>query len=309
MPPPGSGMLFDIKRFAIHDGPGIRTTAFFKGCPLSCDWCHNPESQTPSPELLFRSSRCTGCGHCVAVCPEGALRLENGVAVMDRERCAACGKCVPVCSREARSMVGEAWTAQDLAEELSRDTIFFEQSGGGITCSGGEPLAQAAFCADVLRLCRERGLHTAVDTCGHVDEASLRRVAEHVDLFLYDLKLMDGDRHRQATGVPNDEILHNLEQLDRWGRSVWIRVPLVPGVNDDEENLCALADFVRSLSCVRALQVLPYHAGGDEKWLGLGRTRVRQTPIESTLTPDAVNRAAQVLARRIEVPVTKGGGA
>ena len=173
-----SGMLFDIKRFAIHDGPGIRSTAFFKGCPLSCSWCHNPESQSREPELLVRTSRCTGCGRCVSVCPEKAVRMEGSLAIVDRERCSACGTCVPACPDDARSIVGEPWTADALVNELTKDVLFFDQSGGGVTCSGGEPLLQPGFCAAILRLCRERGIHTAVDTCGHADGAALRWVAE-----------------------------------------------------------------------------------------------------------------------------------
>ena len=305
--PGAGGMLFDVKRFAIHDGPGIRTTAFFKGCPLSCVWCHNPESQSPDRELLHRPSRCTGCGACVAVCPEDAVRIEEGVAVTDRERCSACGACVSTCPVDARSTVGGVWTAEALCVELSKDELFFEQSGGGVTCSGGEPLAQASFCAEVLRLCRGRGIHTAVDTCGHAEEEALRRVAEQTDLFLYDVKLMDDDRHRRATGVSNAKALGNLDLLDRWEKRVWVRVPLVPGCNDDEGNLLELVAFVRRLSCVEALQVLPYHAGGEEKWIGLGRGGTDRASIDPGRASDAADRAVRLLTERIDVPVTKGG--
>ncbi len=298
-----AGVLFDVKRFALHDGPGIRTTAFFKGCPLSCTWCHNPESQSSSPELLHRPTLCVGCGACLSACPQGAIRIEGGTAVTDRDRCTACGACVPACPHEARSIVGQPWTVERLVDELTRDTVFYEQSGGGITCSGGEPLQQAAFCSSVLRRCRQSGIHTAVDTCGYADAASLRRVAEHTDLFLYDLKLMDDGRHRLATGVSNDLVLGNLEQLDRWNCTTWIRVPLVPGVNDDDENLLALAKFVRHLTCVEALQVLPYHAGGEAKWLGVGRAR----PDRDVPTPSTAERALALLAEQLDIPVTEGG--
>jgi len=300
-----TGVLFDIKRYAIHDGPGIRTTAFFKGCPLSCGWCHNPESQRSEPELLLRPSLCIGCGACVSVCPQEAVRIVDSVAVTDRDRCTACGVCVPVCPADARSVAGAVWPSDVLVDELAKDVLFFDQSGGGITCSGGEPLLQPAFCTEVLRGCRERGIRTAVDTCGHADEEALRAVAEFTDLFLYDLKLMDDDRHRLATGVSNDLVLANAERLDRWGARMWIRIPLIPGINDDEDNLMELAAFVRTLSAVEGLQVLPYHRGGEEKRRGLGRTP--GPGLDTERVPDAVERALRWLEERIDVPVTRGG--
>jgi pyruvate formate lyase activating enzyme len=302
-----AGMLFDIKRFAIHDGPGIRTTAFLKGCPLACAWCHNPESQDSDPQLLHRPNRCTGCGTCQEVCPEGAVHLEERQAITDRERCTACGACVSVCPGEARSIVGASWTAEALVSELAKDALFFEQSGGGITCSGGEPLLQPGFCAEVLRGCRERGIHTAVDTCGYADESSLLDVAKETDLFLYDLKLMDDARHRQATGVSNAPVLTNLERLDLWGKRIWIRIPLIPGVNDDERNLTATAGFVRGLRRIEAVQVLPYHRGGEEKRIGLGKTGAMCTEREPGRAAEAADRSTEFLASRIGIPVTKGG--
>jgi len=305
--PVGAGILFDVKRFALHDGPGIRTTAFFKGCPLSCTWCHNPESQSSSPELLHRPGLCVGCGACLSVCPKDAIRIVAGKAVTDRDRCTACGACVPVCSHDARSIVGSMWSAEDLVDELAKDTVFYEQSGGGITCSGGEPLQQARFCAEVLRRCRQMSIHTAVDTCGYADASSLEHVAEHTDLFLYDLKLMDDRRHRQATGVSNHVVLRNLQRLNRWGCSVWIRVPLAPGINDDDGNLLTLAGFIRGLTCVEALQLLPYHAGGETKWLGLGRTGIGRPRINATASSAAADRAVRMLTQCLDVPVARGG--
>jgi len=300
------GTVFDVKRFAIHDGPGIRTTAFLKGCPLSCTWCHNPESQRSEPELLFRGSRCIGCGTCVATCPEDAIRVERGKAITDRERCAACGACVPACLVDAREVVGWPWTAEELVGELRRDALFFEESGGGVTLSGGEPLLQPTFCAAVLERCRARGIHTAVDTCGHAGEDALERVVAHADLFLYDVKLMDGERHRQATGETNAQVLANLEWLDRRGKRIWIRVPLIPGINDDEENLLALAAFVRGLRRVERVQVLPFHRGGEGKQAGLGRKPVMPA-IDPEQTTEATDRALRTLSERMHVPVTQGG--
>jgi pyruvate formate lyase activating enzyme len=199
------------------------------------------------------------------------------------------------------------WTAPELVDVLARDAIFYEQSGGGITCSGGEPLHQAAFCSNVLRRCQERGIHTAVDTCGYADEAALQDVAEHTDLFLYDVKLMDDDRHRRMTGVSNAIVLENLQRLDRRGARLWIRMPLIPGINDDEGNLLDLAALVRGLACVEAVQVLPYHPGGEEKRVGLGRKRTALLPIDADRASAAADRAVRLLAERIDVPVTKGG--
>ncbi len=300
-----AGLVFDVKRYAIHDGPGIRTTAFMKGCPLSCLWCHNPESQSPTRELSFRVDRCTGCGACVSACPEAAIRMNDGQAITERECCTACGACVSVCPSDARSIIGDCWTVSALVDELSKDVLFFEQSGGGVTCSGGEPLFQSDFCSAVLRGCQERGIHTAVDTCGHAETRALLDVADVTDLFLYDIKMIDDRRHLEATGVSNGLLLENLQRLDRSGARIWVRVPLVPGINDDEENLVDVAEFVRTLSSVEALQVLPYHRGGEEKQRGLGREAWEG--VDMRLIPDAVDRAIRLLGARVGMPVTKGG--
>jgi len=299
------GLVFDIKRYAIHDGPGIRTTAFLKGCPLSCLWCHNPESQHADLELSFHSDRCTGCGACVSACPEAAIRVHDGLALTERERCTVCGACISVCPNDARSVIGVRWTVRALVDELAKDTLFFEQSGGGVTCSGGEPLSQSGFCAAVLRGCQARGIHTAVDTCGHGEEAALRDVADGTDLFLYDVKLIDDRRHREVTGVSNGLLLENLRRLNRWGARIWIRVPLVPGINDDEMNLVHVAELVRTLSSVEALQVLPYHRGGETKQQGLGREAWDAVDMQEV--PDAVDRTIRLLSERLDIPVTKGG--
>ena len=297
-----SGTIFDVKRFAIHDGPGIRTTIFFKGCPLSCPWCHNPESQRARPELLFWAERCTGCGACVGVCPVGAVSLENGTAVTDRSLCAGCGACIEACPTHAREIAGEAWSLDRLLETIERDLLFYDESGGGVTLSGGEPLAQPEFALSVLAACKDRRIHTAVDTCGFAEWDVLDAVASQTDLFLYDVKQLDDDRHRELTGVSNVLILENLERLGESGRRIWIRYPLIPSVNDAEEDIVALGKLVSRLRSVDAIHLLPFHRGGERKRVGLGLSMAR-IPVDAP----AAEAAAMVLRRAVEVEVHIGG--
>jgi len=297
-------MVFDLKRFALHDGPGIRTTVFLKGCPLSCAWCHNPESQRTEPELLFWEDRCTGCGACVTACPVEAVAMAGEKAATDRARCTACGACVPACPEGARAIAGAEWSTDDLVQEIERDLLFFDQSGGGVTLSGGEPLAQVAFAHSILTACAKRRIHTAVDTCGYGAWEDLAALAEVTDLFLYDVKQTDDELHIERTGRSNRPILENLERLDGMGRPIWIRCPLVPGYNDDRSTLDELAAIVKNLSSVRAVHVLPFHRGGQAKSKGLGRE------CEASQEGDAhaaANAAAEILRLSVGVPVHVGG--
>ena len=282
------GRLFDVRRYSIHDGPGIRTTAFLKGCPLRCDWCQNPESQSPDREAFVFPARCIGCGTCVPACPRGAISPET--RRQDPERCDCCGTCVEACPSGARQILGRDWSVEELLAELERDRVFYEESGGGITFSGGEPLAQPAFLRAALDACRERGLHTALDTCGYAPREQVEDLARRADLFLYDLKSMDSGRHREATGVPNDLILENLKRICGLGAAVWVRLPLIPGFNDGEDNLGATAAFVRSLPGRPPLSLLPYHAAAAAKYRRLGR----RSPMEGrpALPPGEAERAA-----------------
>lgn len=265
------GVIFDIKRYALHDGPGIRTTVFFKGCPLRCWWCHNPESQVASPELMFQKNRCTGCGDCLAACEEGALSLTGGELSIARDRCTRCGACAIACQAEALMMSGQEMTVAEVIAEIERDSLFYDESGGGVTFSGGEPLMQPDFLAELLRTCRARGLHTALDTSGYAPWATLERVSEDVSLFLYDLKLMDDRKHREFTGVSNELILANLRELARRGSAIIIRLPLIPGINDDPENIRRTGEFVASLARPCPINILPYHRAGIAKYTKLGR--------------------------------------
>ncbi|MGD2103932.1 MAG: glycyl-radical enzyme activating protein [Anaerolineae bacterium] len=266
-----TGTVFDIKRFSIHDGPGIRTTVFLKGCPLCCSWCHNPEGQARRLELMIQPERCISCGVCQAVCENDAIINFGSDLHTERSRCTVCGACVEVCYAEARQIVGRSMTVTEVVDEIGRDVPFFDESGGGVTFSGGEPLSQPAFLRELLETCHERNLHTALDTCGYAAWDVLDHVREHVDLFLYDLKVMDDARHRQATGASNRPILKNLQRLARHGHRIILRVPVVPGINDDAENLRALGTFSSGLPSLECVELLSYHRIGLDKYRRLGK--------------------------------------
>jgi len=270
-----TGIIFDIKRYALHDGPGIRTTVFFKGCPLSCWWCHNPESQDFHPEVILRAQRCARCAACVAACPQGAITLpaEDGRGpITDRAACTACWQCVQACFSGARQLVGQEVSVRALMTEILRDRSFFDESGGGVTFSGGEPLSQPRFLAAVLRACRQEEIHTAVDTSGYAPWTVFDALRHDVDLFLYDLKIFDAQRHRRYTGVSNELILENLTRLARLGHAIYVRVPVIPGINDDEDNLRQIAAFVAGQPGIQRLDILPYHPSAAAKYAGLERS-------------------------------------
>lgn len=267
------GIIFDIKRYAIHDGPGIRTTVFLKGCPLSCRWCHNPEGIESGRRLMFRDNRCLGCGECAAVCPEGAIDLKDGKAFVRPSACRLHSACVDACPTEALQMIGRLVTPREMMEEIEKDRVFFEESGGGVTFSGGEPLAQFHFLLECLQACRKAGIRTCVDTCGLASSEHLAAAAAFTDLFLYDIKVMDEARHIEATGVSNRSILANLKKLSADGHFIIARIPLIPGINDDRDNLRRTVRFLRENTPLRRISLLPYHTIADQKYARLQETR------------------------------------
>ena len=259
------GFIFDIRRYAIHDGPGIRTAVFFKGCPLRCRWCHNPESWKTMPELGFRRSRCAKCRSCMAICERRAISFAETGPVVDPGKCVQCGRCVDVCPTGAWEIIGRKASVAEVMAEIQKDVVFYDQSGGGATFTGGEPLLQPEFLLALLETCRAEGIHTAVDTTCHARPEVLRRVAEVADLFLCDVKHMDSEPHRQQTGIGNDRVLENIRMLAEDGKRIFVRVPIIPGFNSDRINIEQTAQFIQSLRTVRRVDILPYNRGGQEK--------------------------------------------
>lgn len=261
--------VIDIKRFAVHDGDGIRTTVFLKGCSLKCVWCHNPEGIDFEPELAFFKEKCVDCGECAEVCPTGAHSMKNGKHIFDRNLCVACGKCENSCFRDALKFYGREMTCDEVMAILLEDRAFYKSSGGGITISGGECLCQTEFCAELLEKCKREGLNTAVDTCGFVPRESLDKVIPFTDIFLYDIKAIDKDVHIKCTGRPNDQILENIKYLDSLGKQIEVRIPYVPEYNADEIE--KMSKFLKKLKNVKRVKVLAFHNFASSKYEALGK--------------------------------------
>ena len=264
-----TGIIFNIKKFAIHDGPGIRTTVFLKGYPLRCQWCHNPESWLRKPEISLDQEKCIRCYQCVSLCPEQAIFLKDDYPYTDQKKCALCSTCVSICPAQARGIIGKRISTVKVIRELRKDLIFYQESDGGVTFSGGEPLEQIDFLAGLLLLCKEENMHTAVDTCGYTPWSNLERILSLVDLWLFDLKILDEQKHKHYTGVSNQLILENLRRLSKKTKKIEIRIPLIPGVNDNIEEMAEMAGLIRSLS-LSEVNILPFHRLGLEKYRRLG---------------------------------------
>lgn len=302
-----TGLVSDFQRFSIHDGPGIRTIVFLKGCPLQCAWCANPESISPRPEIMLISHNCIGCGKCIDVCPAKCFGASDRIVCsIDRDSCLLpeCGKCQRVCYANAVNISGRYLTVEEVMDVVMRDREFYDRTGGGITFSGGEPFAQPVFLLELARTAKVLKLNTAVETCGYVSWNIFNSVLEHLDTVLYDLKHMDPGMHLQGTGVDNQLILENAKRVDASGKPIRIRLPLIPGFNDSEENIRATAGFIASFSNLEALDILPYHRMGEPKW-----GQLHQDYKLHDVAPHGKERVFELadIARSFGIEVTVGG--
>lgn len=264
-------LIFNIQKFSVHDGPGIRTTVFFKGCPLRCLWCHNPESQNTKKEMLYDRDKCVLCGTCEKVCPKKAIKIENDVLTTDMNKCDFCGECVINCMYGAREIVGKEYTVDEVMKVVLRDKIFYDESGGGVTVSGGEPLMQIDFVEELLKRLKEENVHTAVDTSGAISFEILERAAKYTDLFLFDLKVMDDEKHIEYIGTSNKNIIENLKKLAKIHNNINIRMPIIEGVNADVSHIEKVLELIEGLN-IKKVNLLPYHDIAKHKYKKLGRT-------------------------------------
>lgn len=253
------GIITNIQKFSTGDGPGIRTTVFVKGCPLRCLWCQNPETWTKTPQIAWYKTKCIGCGNCIENCPNEAISEEGDTLVPEKELCEACGRCVKECPKGARELIGEKISTEKVLEEIMKDKVFYEESGGGVTISGGEALVQPEFTEELLRKCKNENIHTALDTSGYSEPESIENILPYTDLVLYDLKHSDSEKHEELTGVPLNKILKNLKTIDNKGIPIWIRTPIVPDLTDDVENIRKIAELISELENVERYDLLPYN--------------------------------------------------
>lgn len=262
--------IFNIQKFSIYDGPGIRTAIFFKGCPLNCMWCHNPESINKHVDLLYDKEKCTLCGECIKRCSRDALKMKDGTIITNLYKCTYCGECVFYCINNAREIVGKEYTIEKLIEEVKKDMTFYEESGGGVTLSGGEPLIQIEAVEEILKKLKKIGIHTAVDTSGYVSFKHIKRILDYTDVFLYDLKTIDNDKHKEFIGVPNTLILDNLKKLSELDVKINLRMPIIEGINGDFEDITKTIEYIKQLK-IKKINILPYHDIAKHKYRKLGR--------------------------------------
>lgn len=259
-------LIINIQKYSIHDGKGIRTTVFFKGCPLECSWCHNPESQAYQSSMMYNKEKCTSCGRCLNLCPHGAVQLKDGFFIVSRELCVSCGDCVDCCFNEAKEIAGKHYSQEELMREIEKDKMFYEESGGGVTLSGGEVMTQDLdYLLGILRSCEKKGYSVNIDTCGYADYEKFKAVLPYVDTFLYDIKHMNEEKHIELTGKSNQLILDNLRRLNEDGAKIHIRIPLIAPLNTDDQDLIEMAEFVKDIK-ITELSLLPYHSIGESKY-------------------------------------------
>jgi len=262
--------IFDIQPFSLHDGPGIRTTVFLKGCPLRCQWCSNPEGLEALPTLSYQESKCSGCLDCVDSCPTDALTASEGKLVVQHDLCSACGACIKVCPTGALKLYGHQESPADIIDRVKRDKKYFEKSGGGLTLSGGEVMMQTGFALEILKLAKEENIHTCIETSGFASQEEYASILPFVDLVLFDYKHSTPDEHRKYTGVSNEKILGNLQFLSEQGARIVLRLPIIPGINDTEQHFQAVSEISRQYEGIQRVEVLPYHNWGAHKYEEIG---------------------------------------
>lgn len=262
--------IFNIQKFCVHDGPGIRTTVFFKGCPLKCTWCHNPESQNYHKEILYTKSKCTLCGNCVRVCKNNAINLTNNILETNIDKCFFNGDCCISCLNDAREIAGKEYSVSEVIKEVVKDKVFYKNSNGGVTLSGGEPLIYKNFVVELLKKLKDENIHTAIDTCGEVDFKTLENVSKYTDIFLYDIKIMDDDKHKYYTGVSNKTIINNLIELNKIHNNINLRLPLIEGINTDKSQITGVLKLLKYTN-IKKINLLPYHNIAMHKYEQLSR--------------------------------------
>ena len=298
------GWVYDIQRFSLHDGPGIRTTVFLKGCPLKCLWCHNPESQSPLPEVAEFKERCIGCGACIEVCPEKAITETKWF--INREICTKCGRCAEVCPSGARKIFGKKMTAEDVLREVRKDKLFYKNSGGGVTLSGGEPLMQPLFSRELLRMCKKENIYTAIETSGYASWSNFKKILPFTDLIFYDIKHIDPLKHKEFTGKSNVLILDNFKKIVKEDLDIVIRIPSISGYNDAKEQITIMGEFLKGLKGIVQIELVPYHKLGISKYKRIGREYglTINTPSENQ-----INEARNLLeSYGFEVKIARGRG-
>lgn len=297
------GIIFNIQKFCTNDGPGIRTTVFVKGCPLSCLWCHNPESNSAKPELFYNKEKCTRCGKCVAVCPECHSISDEGEHIFERSKCKACGKCAETCYADSLELCGHEKEIDEIIAEVLKDEAFYENSDGGMTISGGEPMACFSFTKELLKAAKDKKLHVCMETSGFGKAEHFEEIAQFVDIFLFDYKLTNPAEHKKYTGVSNDIILENLKLLDSLGAKTILRCPIIPTINDNDEHFEGIAKTANSLKNIIEINIEPYHPMGSGKTQSLGK----DYPLSHLTFPEneTVDEWIKAVRRLTDIPVKK----